>query len=414
MATISLNVLAQFVRDRNRLLAVIQALQPRALLIMDDVALAGELARAMPRCAVIHRAWHRDDAEFHRKWTPGQFIEAYCAGVPEGVIVQALNEPSGYGDLRQLAAWCANVMALSAQRGVRVAVPNFAVGHPDEHRIPELDVLLKAFDAYPQHLLAVHEYAQVSMTAEVPFHIGRYRALLARCRQLGLKPPRVVVTEFGRDIGGGANDGWRGAGFSQEQYAAFLTSGMNAVYANDGVDTCIFAYGAGANGHWQSFNVEGADALMGSLVEFNRANLMPTDYGQMYDATVTGAYSAGSVVRSAPAATGAELTRLFAGDSIRISTNFEANGGYNWHKVVKDGVEGYAADTDALAWERVPEADPDAPLPDVPDGLFSPFLSADEVRQLIALHTALAAGYRVQAGDHDGIAALYRAALERV
>lgn len=136
---------------------------------------------------------------------------------------------------------------------------------------------------------------------------------------------------------------------------------------------------------------------------------MPTDFGTMYEAVVTSAYTQGSVVRGAPATSGTELTRLFPGDAIRISENFQVGGALNWHKVIVGNVEGYTADTNDFAWERVPTL----PEPEVPDGLYSAWLTADEIQQLASLHTALAAGYRVMAEDHDSIAALYRTAAER-
>lgn len=126
---------------------------------------------------------------------------------------------------------------------------------------------------------------------------------------------------------------------------------------------------------------------------------MPADFGTLYAARVTDAHPAGSVLRDAPAAGGAAVGALRIGDAIRISENFETGDGYHWHKVVKDGVTGYVADTNAFAWERTPP-------PDVPDGIYSPFLSADEIQQAIALHSAIAEAHR-------GIAALYSLALER-
>ena len=84
---IGLNILAQFVSDHQRLLLVFDALQPHAVVVMDDVGLAVELKQRLSACTVIHRAWHPDDAEFHLKWTPQS-----AADLPDSIPVKGVVE----------------------------------------------------------------------------------------------------------------------------------------------------------------------------------------------------------------------------------------------------------------------------------------------------------------------------------
>ncbi|MFQ3568780.1 MAG: hypothetical protein SNJ59_17470, partial [Aggregatilineales bacterium] len=194
MSLYGLNILAQTVRDRRRLLHVVEDLKPKVLVVMDDMGLAAQL-RASERM-VIHRAYHPEDAEFHRRLSPREFADAYLVNVPDGVYVQVLNEPNTYTSAQanaQLARWLVDVINLANARGIRVCVANFAVGHPAETFLTAFDPLLAALHHHPQHVLGVHEYAQISMKAEQSYHIGRFQALLSRCRALHLRPARIVV-----------------------------------------------------------------------------------------------------------------------------------------------------------------------------------------------------------------------------
>lgn len=98
--------------------------------------------------------------------------------------MQCLNEPNGYEDLSLLAAWSAAAMKAARARGIRLALPNFAVGHPGELAVQagELDELIAAFGRYPGHILAVHEYFTDRPESE-PWHIGRVQTLLPKTRR---------------------------------------------------------------------------------------------------------------------------------------------------------------------------------------------------------------------------------------
>lgn len=365
-----LNVLAQFVRDGAALLDWVDRAQPHFCVVMDDLSTAQAIRVVAPETTVIYRQWFPNEAEkhWHQTHSPQAWLNAHRDYALPGIVLQAFNEPHGYEDLRPLAAWCAELMALAHDAGIRLCLVNWGVGHPDEARIAagELDDLFRAFDRFPEHLYGVHEYAVADMQAEQPFRIARYTRSLERIDALQLKRPRIVITESGRDIGGGENDGWR-AVFSPNQYADFLT-GSIATYRRDGVAACLYCYGAGAvssasgQPQWRAFDIEGASAVLDRLTEVNDMTQAP-DFGTLIPVEVTGAFAGGSVVRSAPSLDGRELARVFTGDFIDLSERAVSGGVHQWRRARVGAVEGYIAETSVLAWRALePPVDPHPPL----------------------------------------------------
>lgn len=274
MTTLGLNVLAQTVADRGRLLEWVARLNSRAILIMDDSELARALARQNRRRLVIHREYRENDKRLHLDISPEAWVRSVLPDGREGVVVQCLNEPSGYDDVELLARWCAEVLRLASWQGIRVAVPNFAVGHPDEAAIRRgaLDPLVRAFGKWPGHVLAVHEYFQQNAVQE-PYLVGRVGTLAARFDLLRVDRPIIVATEAGRDVGGGERDGWRDTGWSQEEYARRLAV-MADRQARVGVyAACVFGYGQGSGGNWRSFDIEGAETVLEQMAAYNAALL---------------------------------------------------------------------------------------------------------------------------------------------
>ena len=94
-----------------------------------------------------------------------------------------------------------------------------------------------------------------------------------------------------------------------------------------------------------------------------------SQFGAMYTARVTGAYSpGGSVVRAQMNANSAEVRRVNVGDIIQISENTVALNSYRWFRTS----DGYIADTSAFAVERASSTPP-------PEGVV---LSDQQVAQL--------------------------------
>jgi hypothetical protein len=326
---ISLNVLGHTPLDADGLLAWVRAAQPPYTLVMDDVALAQRVADA--GTTVIFRRYRPDDAELASKLGPTAFLDS-VADVPAGWIVQAGNEPGG--DQAQLVQWTVALMHLATARGRRLAIGSWSVGNPDDLAVAAgaYDPLLRAL-AGSGHVLSLHEYFLDDPATE-PWHIGRYRAFLRRAEALGLARPVIVITEHGRDLGGG-HDGWRVMGWSEADYARRLEAAQRA-YNADGITACVFCYGRGFDDRWQTFNVDGAGELLARMAAMNRPyeyqedeDMLPPGWAKL---TITSGASAVNV-RALPTLSGAVIAAARTGDLVRLDGTVIVANGHRWQPI---------------------------------------------------------------------------------
>lgn len=368
------NCLAQTVADRTRALANIQRLQPRAVVVLDDTAFAQSVRQALPNTLVILRNYHPDDSQWHKKLSAAQWFTTYAPFAQNGLILYCFNEPNGYEDLRGLAAWCAQVIDIASANNVRLCLPNFSVGHPDETRVNagELDALLQAFHRHPEHFLGLHEYAQQSTVTERPYIIGRYNILLRRCDTLGLRRPKVIMTEYGRDVGGGPNDGWKGVPFTEQEYYDFLVGGADAYTPND-VPVCIFCYGPGFGGRFASFDIEGANDLIDQLVAYNDATRIitepvpkPTNATRAVPVRVILPTGSAVNVRVGPGTNYSVTAQVRNGDVIAYYPDNTIRGGaYTWAYVENQVLNGWSA-LEVLTFEQLQGTIIEGPRPNDP------------------------------------------------
>jgi hypothetical protein len=341
---VSLNVLAMPQPDIPALLTWMQAAKPPYAVVMDGLELAARIRMVSPDTTIIHRKYRTDDHKLHETISPTEFLDS-VADVPAAFICQCLNEPGG--DQAQLAQWCAALIRLADLRGRRLALPNWSVGNPDDEMIAAgvYDPLLKALADSGKHLLATHEYFH-DKPAEEWYFVGRYHHFLRRADTLGISRPEIVITEHGRDLGGGTNDGWRGQGWSEADYARRLDEAQT-VYAPDGITACVFSYGAGFDQRWQSFNVEGAPDLLRAMEAMN-VGREEEDVGLPGWAQAKTKTAGASVnVRNAPAITAPVVSTVKTDDwTKKIGTPIR-NGQYTWQQVILNEpnkcVHGYVA-----------------------------------------------------------------------
>lgn len=335
-----LNVLSGFVNNRQRLLDHLDQSKPRSILVMDDPWFATMLRQRLPQSTVIHRSYDPHEHEWHTTISPADWLTRFAPHIQGGNVLQCLNEPQGYGDLKPLVDWCVEVMTLAAPQGIRLCLPNFGVGHPKEDFAPELDDLLRAFHRFPQHILGLHEYAQFSTLTERPYRIGRFASILKRADVLGLRRPQIIITEHGRDVGGGINDGWKGLGLSEEAYYQFIVDCAD-IYGEYNVTTCTFCYGKGGGDMWRSFDVQDAPIFLDKLANWNRTHAM-ADYGQrIAQATVVLVGASAVNIRSTPSTSLPAVGQLLGGEVIPYY-NTPQNG---WWQIEWNGQLRYTSST---------------------------------------------------------------------
>lgn len=338
---ISLNVLGMPPPNVTELIDWLTDAKPRYTLVMDNLDLAARVA--MTGTTVIYRRYRDDDDELPSTTKPSDFL-ASVADVPKSYIVQAGNEPGG--DQALLTTWTAALIRQADAIGRRVAVGNWSVGNPDDEAVAngKYDLILQALaDTNGRHILSLHEYFW-DKPAEEGWFVGRYSHFLQRADRLGIRRPVIAITEHGRDLGGGRDDGWRGQGWSEADYARRLDEAQT-VYEPDGITAMVFCYGAGFG--WQSFNVEGAPDLLQAMAAMNNGR-EEDEVVPGYDKVTTKQPGASVNVRSAPQITASIVATVKTGDwAKKIGTTVKADG-YTWQPVAVDKsetshVHGYVA-----------------------------------------------------------------------
>lgn len=215
--------------------------------------------------------WHLkpwDDRKY--VCSPEDFLNRWGELGKNGLTLNVSNEPNGYedrerpGNLKRLAEWTLELLKLATERGISVCVLNFATGHPalvkgpnGTEWIPEFDAVLRYVSEHRQHIIGLHEYLP---GVGIDNRIGRIGALINRCTTLRIKPPRVVITEYGVDYAGEKDrDGYNSRGWGSDFYADNLYDLMDVPYKphlQAGVleGACVFVYAD--QGRFKNFDVE--------------------------------------------------------------------------------------------------------------------------------------------------------------
>lgn len=383
------NILDQFLDDPQALLDWLKASKAGAVLVMDNPARAQQIKRLLPNAAVVHRTYSVHDQHWHDRradgsWTfpPAKWIADHRGTVGNGVYLQVFNEPAPF-NLDAFLTWIEEVTA--AAPDVPLALPAWAVGNPHDKDITTgvYDRLLRVIGR--KNALLVHEYFRDDPQVEYPWLCGRFEFWLDRAEAIGLPPPTILVGEWGRDVAGGLNDGFRGAGWSPAYYGRLLVDTHRAIYLPHRVPTMVFACGRGADGRWQSWNVEGEEDILEPIAEYNAMTQQtPTQQRQV---TANVALN----LRPTPSTAQVQLVRIPAGATFTIWQQPVMLGdGLSWVNAAYDGKQGFVAvSVNGAVTYTVKETEPPPP-----DGVYSENLTDDEIQQLITFHTGIAAVYK--------------------
>lgn len=267
----------------------LKRLNPPAVLFMDNQSRALHTKQMLPGCSVVVRNWRADDGAFHNNTTPQAFFELY-KNTPKNLILNVLNEPSGYGDLKKLAHWCAQIMDLFGHAGIAVILPNFGEGHPDVDRLADLEELWSALDKWHDlHYWGSHEYGtwrgmifnESGKFDVFPWRIGRFEQFIVPyLKAHGHEIPNVILTEFGCDSAHDGTDkrGWRSI-WNEQQYLDQLILAVNKVYNQPHyVGLCLYCYGNTGKdfteSDWRSFDLSDAKGFH-ALLEANAHTAPP-------------------------------------------------------------------------------------------------------------------------------------------
>lgn len=292
------NALGQYIADWNSFQNYVAQARPGAMLVMDQPDLARGAKAVSPKTLVIHRAYNANDPNWHDRKADGSWVFPPAQWLADhtvaDVAIAVFNEPSP-GNIEKFIDWLVELMALAFAQHIVLVVGNFAVGNPADKAITAgvYDRLIHAIVQYGMWL-GVHEYFINDPVAEYPWLCGRFEFWLDRAEALGLKL-NLVVTEHGRDLGGGQNDGFNNQPWGQQGYYDRLVAAQ-ALYKKFGIAVCVFCYGTGGGNRWISFDFQHALTLIALLITYGQNNPMTTPVPALsYDISKLGAAISGRV-----------------------------------------------------------------------------------------------------------------------
>lgn len=307
---------------------------------MDSMALALSIRSISPKTTVLYRAYNPSDSKWHEVVTPQEWLNIHKPFSQNGVVVVCYNEPSSAGLFAALP-WLEQVVT-QCPADMTLALPNCAVGNPNEQDIlsGKYDRLLRLVCG-TRHKLALHEYFRSDPLTEAPYFCGRFKFWLERAAALGLPTPDIIITEHGRDLGGGRNDGWKGQGWSEDDYYARLVKARD-LYKPYGIPVCVFSYGYGANNDWASFDVQDAPGLLAKMADYQEQDMTYPPGTSPAQKRIN--HTAGLKLRTDPALNGAilgvmpyrEEVTVYADPVVKADTYF-------WQRVAWGSREGWAA-----------------------------------------------------------------------
>ncbi len=301
MTRIGYNVLS--IPDRARLYTHSRAMQPSAMLFYSHMGgTAQEFAAEFPTCAVILRSW--PDGSDVILEAPDKWLDRVSKGVPDNIYLYTCNE---LGWSTALIKWHVEVMKLAIQRKRRLCILNMGVGQPGPTNWAEAKELIALASGHRElFILGLHEYAGGVITsgliggdpkfiqpetwptplqakALTRWHCGRLKFLMDYCKELGIQPPRVVITEAGFDFTGDIGtwlnhlrftppnksiNGWKTLVDQWRDWwptwSAETAYAKQILWAQDALWTdaeAVLLFGWGDSGGWSAYDVSGSLAM---------------------------------------------------------------------------------------------------------------------------------------------------------
>ena len=215
----------------------ISKIQPRWLLVMDNIGMAQDYRRKFPNTNIVARNWGLTggDENTYSKLSPAEWLDARLSEASDGIYLYTGNE-AGIA-----VKWHIELMKLIIERNlkqVKLVICNCAVGTPADVTEWTQNVMREFFQLLDEHrdqfVLGLHEYfcgiAPSGFVGGYPdgtwkdgrtnlhpnyedrslwppdatllgmlWHCGRFKVVNDAARSFGYQPPRILITEHGAD-----------------------------------------------------------------------------------------------------------------------------------------------------------------------------------------------------------------------
>lgn len=389
--------------------------RPSVSLMMNNITAAKQFADRYPQTIVIHR----QADSYENNVMP---IDWRVNRLPySNVWHHIFNEPEWQGqDLRNLVQHFADIVTASAAQGKRVVIGNWSTGFVQQADIDAgvYDALILVLAQHPEHaILGLHEYGMGvipnSLTGRDPrdlisgdnlqrsewmtpsefaamphnSHIGRYMKFVRRAEELNVRPPRIVLTEFGWDrlkdyaanilqhLDNESNEAYADGVITLENFfnrvypdQSFQDAVLdqlkwaNETYTAHVEGLCLFTWNHAYN--WRNYNVARLPDLLGKLADYGASQPhtppigdIPTDEDDWVDVVIF-PYGAAPVRFRAAPNTEAPIIRAIMQRTpaqIRENANTEESSS-NWIEFKVSGQNGFIrSDVVGIDWLTEPE-----------------------------------------------------------
>jgi hypothetical protein len=317
----SLNIHAQGLKNAQALIEWHKANLPSWSMIMDGLALAREIKQSSPNTQVIARQYMPDG--FWYSQTPEAFLGFTDREQIDANLWVYVENEAGIN-----VEWNVRLLEANAKREHprKLVILNTSVGTDNVEHWRAAAPLLRLADQYRDFVvIGRHEYfdghptsgflggypdnagvafdlnavpgtsgrnfvphtlwplkGEVQKDSFTKFHCGRFTFVNQACLQLGIKAPRIVLTEHGQDDLGDmkpwiikhAGEGIRGyktlqdywskvyPGWTLDQtYFEMLKYLRNNVYAGSNVEGALIFCHSHIDTQWEKFDIEGTDVM---------------------------------------------------------------------------------------------------------------------------------------------------------
>lgn len=263
----------------------------------DHTVYIEQYAQSLPNSMIVARIYHPLDGGFHLKPTgagdtrhyvssPVEYLSAYgWLGRKRNIILNVMNEPNANGspdEMLRLVAWMLDYIPMAAASETKSVLFNWADRNPkiiNDMMDSTYDSVLKLMAVHPDlFYMGMHFYGP----DEIVSHLDSY---VARCKILGIKPPRVIGTEFGIDSTGGTERGYKSRPNYINIYASWqetVIKGSLSGHIKSGVLVGLDVFQEGNSGGFDDFDFENDTGYKSEIKraalagEINVPNLAPS------------------------------------------------------------------------------------------------------------------------------------------
>jgi hypothetical protein len=377
-----MNIHGANVINHDRLIDRLKRLQPEAVLVLDNLDLARMIKQILPDSTVIFREFEKGK-KIHEVFNPEEMLDNHLSQGEGGIVIHIGNEMPFTAAVLD---WLLKVCKRAVEKNVTVCIGNWAVGNPQPGDWPMAHELLTFAGNNPKHVIVgIHEYAGGCITSGLYggypdnagvqpgksggknliqpenwptdisgitcYHMARYKFMLDYCKKVGIKPPRIIVTEAGFDDTSDIKPwletlkktpphqnvrGWRSLvkqweawygnrGWSAERaYAEQMIHSDKYFYNDPAIEgRCDFCY-AQSSDEWGPFNTEDAIEFWDLVIQYAQTpdtlpEPIPTPHpvppfpgDSRYERAIFKSTGANTILREYPSVTARDLARIVA------------------------------------------------------------------------------------------------------